>query len=76
MPASVRGNWSHEPSGKGELSGLLAAEEGRRLAFSLIVNGGSGSPDDVDLAMDQFVAELAVAHWGEPEISAQGANGD
>ena len=74
-PVSLRGKTGHLRH-VSSLSGLLAAEEGRRLAFSLIVNGGSGSPDDVDLAMDQFVAELAVAHWGEPEISAQGANGD
>ena len=74
-PVALRGKTGHLRH-VSSLSGLLGAGGGRRLAFSLVVNGGSGNREDVDLAMDQFVARLAAACWDEAELAAQGASGD
>jgi D-alanyl-D-alanine carboxypeptidase/D-alanyl-D-alanine-endopeptidase (penicillin-binding protein 4) len=40
------------------LSGVALARDGERLAFSVIVNGARGGWEDVDAAIDAFVAAL------------------
>ena len=45
------------------LSGVMMAREGRRLAFSVMINGGRGGREAVDVAIDDFVAALAVADF-------------
>jgi hypothetical protein len=42
----------------------------------LIVNGGRGGREDIDLAMDSFVARIAGANWLDGAAAAQGTIGD
>ena len=74
-PIPLRGKTGHLRS-VSSLSGLLSTEGGRRLAFSLIINGGRGGREDVDLAVDDFMAGMASACWSDDESGAQGATGD
>ena len=55
------------------LSGVVRSSTGRRLAFSVLVNGGRGGRVAVDDAIDAFVSEIAqdaspegVARLGSP----------
>ncbi len=73
-PVSLRGKTGHLRS-VAALSGVLAGADGRWLAFSLLVNGGRGGREDVDEAIDEFIARLAEVSWPEGE-EAQGATGD
>jgi D-alanyl-D-alanine carboxypeptidase/D-alanyl-D-alanine-endopeptidase (penicillin-binding protein 4) len=42
------------------LSGVLPAQDGRALVFSVIVNGARRAPADVDAAIDEFVSALGA----------------
>ena len=48
------------------LSGVVRAHSGRRLAFSVLVNGGRGGRVAIDNAIDAFVAEIA----GTPPLAS------
>ena len=59
---AVRGKTGHLRH-VASLSGLLSASNGRRLVFSVLVNGGRGGPEAMDDAIDSFVAGLADASF-------------
>ena len=74
----VRGKTGHLRS-VASLSGILSASDGRRLAFSVIINGGRGGREDVDQAIDAFVEALGDARWDDApsELAEdQGVTGD
>lgn len=56
------------------LSGVVRGASGRRLAFSLLVNGAAAAQADLDLAMDGFISQLAGLDWNRE--AAQGVSGD
>ncbi len=58
-PVAVRAKTGHLQR-VASLSGVVSDSAGKRLVFSLIVNGARGSSLDVDAAIDAFVASLGA----------------
>jgi D-alanyl-D-alanine carboxypeptidase/D-alanyl-D-alanine-endopeptidase (penicillin-binding protein 4) len=57
------------------LSGVTPTRGGQLLAFSILVNGARGGYEDVDAAIDAFVASLAeLSDGGEPASAPVGAS--
>ena len=74
----MRGKTGHLRS-VASLSGVVSASDGRRLAFSVMINGGRGGRQEVDDAIDAFIEGLADASWGDlpsDVVEGQGVTGD
>jgi D-alanyl-D-alanine carboxypeptidase/D-alanyl-D-alanine-endopeptidase (penicillin-binding protein 4) len=54
------------------LSGVFPAPDGRRRAFSMIVNGARRGREDVDAALDAFVAALGARRTGQRDATVAG----
>jgi len=71
-PIALRGKTGHLRH-VASLSGLMSRDDGHRLAFSIMINGGRGGREEVDDAIDAFVTQIAEV---AAPAAAQGESGD